>query len=167
MCVLCISIGMYHGLEILLPPSNILLPKAMAPMASLAYIWFIITYAWYIAYIWFIITVPADALAHWGRDKMAAIFQTTLSNTFSSMKMYKFWLKFHWSLFLRVQLITSQHWFRQWLGASQATSHCLNQSWLVYWRIYAQRYGRGNGLLPGSTKPLTVPVLCHYHQDHQ
>ena len=38
-------------------------------------------------------------LTHWGRDKMAAISQTTLSNAFSWMKMLEFWLKFHWSLF--------------------------------------------------------------------
>ena len=35
------------------------------------------------------------ALTHWGRDKMAAIFQTTFSNAFSSMKIYEFLLKFH------------------------------------------------------------------------
>ena len=29
-------------------------------------------------------------LTHWGRDKMAAIFQTTFSNAFSWMKMHKF-----------------------------------------------------------------------------
>ena len=40
----------------------------------------------------------------WGRDKMAAIFQTTFSNAFSWMKTYKFRLRFHWSLFPRVQL---------------------------------------------------------------
>ena len=39
-------------------------------------------------------------LTHWGRDKMAVFFQT-FSNTFSWMKMYEFWLTFHWSLFLR------------------------------------------------------------------
>ena len=27
--------------------------------------------------------------------------------------------------------------FRWWLGAGQATSHYLNQYWLVYWRIYS------------------------------
>ena len=37
-------------------------------------------------------------LTHWGRGKMAAIFQTTFSNAFSWMEMYRFWLKFHWSL---------------------------------------------------------------------
>ena len=51
--------------------------------------------------------------------------------------MYKFWLKFHWSLFLRVQLTIFQHWFRKWLGVDQATSHYLNQRWLDYRRMYA------------------------------
>ena len=76
-------------------------------------------------------------LTHWGRDKMAAIFQMTFSNAFSWMKMFKFRLRFHWSLFPRVQLTIFQHWFRKWLGTDQATSHYLNQCWLVYWCIYA------------------------------
>ena len=33
-------------------------------------------------------------LTHWGRDKMADIFQTIFSNGFSWMKMYEFWLYF-------------------------------------------------------------------------
>ena len=68
---------------------------------------------------------------------MDAISQMTFSNAFSSMKMFEFRLKFHWSLFPRVQLTIFQHWFRWWLGAVQATSHFLNQWWLVYRRIYA------------------------------
>ena len=51
-------------------------------------------------------------LTHWGRDKMATFSQTTLSNAFSLMKILEFRLKFHWSLFLRVQLTIFQHWFR-------------------------------------------------------
>ena len=54
----------------------------------------------------------SDWLTHWGRDKMAAIFLTTFSNAFSWMKMLEFLLRFHWSLFLRVQLTIFQHWFR-------------------------------------------------------
>ena len=42
-------------------------------------------------------------LTHWGRDRMAAASQTTLSNAFSWMKMLEFRLRFHWSLFLRVK----------------------------------------------------------------
>ena len=68
---------------------------------------------------------------------MAAIFQTTFSNAFSWMKMYEFRLKFHWSLFPRVELTIFQHWFIWWLAAVQVTSHYLNQWWLVYPRIYA------------------------------
>ena len=49
---------------------------------------------------------------HWGRDKMDVISQTTFSNEFSWMKIFERQLKFHWSLFLRVQLAISQHWFR-------------------------------------------------------
>ena len=41
-------------------------------------------------------------LTHRGRDKMDAISQTPFSNPFSWMKMYKFRLRFHWSLFPRV-----------------------------------------------------------------
>ena len=43
-------------------------------------------------------------LTHWGRDNMDAISQTTFSSALSWMKMFEFRLKFHWSLFLRVQL---------------------------------------------------------------
>ena len=41
-----------------------------------------------------------SVLTHWGRDKMAAIFQTMFSNGFSWIKMHEFRLTFHWSLFL-------------------------------------------------------------------
>ena len=78
-----------------------------------------------------------QVLTHWGRDKMAAIFQTTSPSGFSWMKMYEFRLTLHWSLFLGVQLTIFQHWLRWWLGADQATSHYLNQWWLDYRRIYA------------------------------
>ena len=56
--------------------------------------------------------VPVNRLTHWGPDKMDAISQTTFSSAFSWMKMSEFRLKFHWSLFLRVQLTIFHHWFR-------------------------------------------------------
>ena len=64
-------------------------------------------------------------------------FWTTFSNAFYWMKMFELRLKFHWSTYLRVQLTIPQQWFRQWLGAGKATSHCLNHHWLVSWHIYA------------------------------
>ena len=53
---------------------------------------------------------------------MAAVSQTTFSNEFSRMKIYGVWLKFHWSLFLGVQLTITHHYLNQW--------------WLVYRYIY-------------------------------
>ena len=53
-----------------------------------------------------------NVLTHLGWNKMAAISQMTFPIAFSLMKMHEFRLKFHWSLFLIVQLITIQHWFR-------------------------------------------------------
>ena len=44
---------------------------------------------------------------------MAAVFQTIFSNTFSCMKMHEFRLRFHWSLFPRVQLTKSRHSWHQ------------------------------------------------------
>ena len=49
-------------------------------------------------------------------DKMAPISQTIFSDAYLWMKSSVFWLKFHWSLFLRVELTIAQHWLRQWLG---------------------------------------------------
>ena len=48
------------------------------------------------------------SLSHWGRDKMAEIFQRIFSNAFSLMKVHEFVLRFHWSFFLRVQLTLSE-----------------------------------------------------------
>ena len=83
------------------------------------------------------VNVSLVYLTHWSRDKMAAMLQNTFSDAFSWTKLHEFHLKFHLSLFLRVQLTIFHHWFRKWLGDDQATSHYLNQWWLDYRRIYA------------------------------
>ena len=51
-------------------------------------------------------------LAHWGWDKITAISQTKFSNALYWMKSYEFRLRFHWSLFLRFELIIFQQWFK-------------------------------------------------------
>ena len=45
-------------------------------------------------------------------DKMAAILQMTFSNTFLWMKSCVLLFEFHCNLFLRVQLMISQYWFK-------------------------------------------------------
>ena len=47
----------------------------------------------------------------------AKIKWTTLSRQYFTITV--FWFKFDQSLFLRVQFIKNQHWFRKWLGAKQ------------------------------------------------
>ena len=54
----------------------------------------------------------AQYLTHLPLDKMTAISQTIFEVAFPWMKSFVFWLKFRWSWFLRVQLATTQHWFR-------------------------------------------------------
>ena len=76
---------------------------------------FEINWRWYKSSLstYFSLVLPASGiLTHWGRDKMAAISQTIFSNGFPWMKMYEFWLKFHWILFLTDLLTIFQHWFR-------------------------------------------------------
>ena len=53
-----------------------------------------------------------NIVPHSPPDKMAAISQTTFLSAFSWMKFSAFWLKFQWSLFLRVQLTITRYWFR-------------------------------------------------------
>ena len=65
----------------------------------------------------------------WDIDKMAAIWPDDILKCIFSNWMQAFGLKFHWSLFLGVQLTILQHLFRLWLGADQATSLYLNQWW--------------------------------------
>ena len=43
-----------------------------------------------------------DDLTHWGWDKMAAILHMTFSSAFPWMKLFEFWIKSHWNMFLCV-----------------------------------------------------------------
>ena len=61
---------------------------------------------------WFSCSHKITLLTHWGRDKMAATSQTSLSNAFSWIKMWEFCLRIHWSLFLSFELRIFQHWLR-------------------------------------------------------
>ena len=64
---------------------------------------------------------------------MSAISQTTFSNAFSWMKSFVFWLKFYWSLFLRVQLIGSDNG----LVPNRRQAIIWTNADPIHWRIYA------------------------------
>ena len=52
-------------------------------------------------------------ISHLPLNKKAdGIWQMIFSTAFLWMKSFVFWLRFNWSLFLRVQLTITQHWFR-------------------------------------------------------
>ena len=77
-------------------------------------------------------------LTHWDRDKMAAIFQTTFSNSFYQLN-DNVWISTKTSLKFvhkypnndNPAVVQIMAWRR--LG----DNHCLNQWWLDYRRIYA------------------------------
>ena len=110
---------------------------------------------------------------HWGRDKIADISQTNISNAFS-------WMNFAYG-FTEVCLSGSNQQYSSIgseNGTEQETSHYLNQWWLVYWRIYASLYlnvcriyvhkpyqPKRSGIQPTTrnTSPMILPPFCKRH----
>ena len=87
-------------------------------------------------------------------------------DTLTCMLMNAFWFEFRWSLFLKVQLTISQHWFRYWLGIEQATSHYLNQclpSSLTYICGNNGRVNMGNS--PGYRPLWNMVCLTYWGRD--
>ena len=68
---------------------------------------------------------------------MDAISQTTFWSAFSWMKMFELRLKFHWSLFQRVQLTIFQHCLDNGLAPIRRQAIIWTKWCLFYWRIYA------------------------------
>ena len=92
-------------------------------------------------------------LTHLGWNKMATILQTTFSNAFSCMKWYEFQLRFHWSLFPRVQLnnipalVQTMAWcppgnkpLSEPLMVSLLTHICVSRPQLVKLPYWSMRY---------------------------
>ena len=97
-------------------------------------------------------------LTHWGRDKMAANFQTTFSNAFCWMTMYEFRLRFHWSLFPMVQL-TICHYLNQWWFDYRRIYACLGLHELNSFQMFA-KYSET------PSRPATPPTVNPYYECH-
>ena len=98
-----------------------------------------------------------------GRDFADDIFTCILFNEYCCIL-----IKFSLTCVRKGPLTMIQHWFRKWLGADQATSHYLNQWWLVYRHIYASlglnelsRIGRQLG---AHCNKMLLIFLPHTHQ---
>ena len=78
---------------------------------------------------------------HFEGDTKCRHFTDDIFKCIFFMKIFQFRLKFHWRMFPMDQLTTCQHWFRQWLGTKQVTSHYLNLWWprlqMHIWFIYS------------------------------
>ena len=88
-------------------------------------------------------------LTHWGRDQMATIFQTTFSNAFSLMKMYKFRLRFHWSLFPRFQLTLPERTRGRPWGRLRVRIRSIEKTW--GWKFYPAAQNFTNRMLFRNT----------------
>ena len=52
-----------------------------------------------------------NELIRWGLNNMVTLLHNNLSNVWSDMVIFPFWLKFKWNVFLMFSLLISQHWF--------------------------------------------------------
>ena len=80
------------------------------------------------------------------------------------MTINEFWLRFHWSLFLRVQITIFHHWFRQWLGMNRQQAIIWTKGDLVQWRIYESPSLNeliGHAALGVNTG--SIALLSHHH----
>ena len=68
---------------------------------------------------------------------MAAILQMTSSDAFSWMKSFVSWSKFHWSLFVRVQLTITSFGLGNGLVPNRWQAIIWTKADPIHWRIYA------------------------------
>ena len=76
-------------------------------------------------------------LTQWGRDKMAAIFQTTFSNSFTWMKMHEFQIRFYWRLSQGSNWQNSSIGWDNGLAPNRRQAIIWTSDGRGYWRIYA------------------------------
>ena len=73
-------------------------------------------------------------------DKMATILQMIFSDAFSWKESFVFWLKFHWSLFLRILLTNNPSTgLENGLAPNRRQDIVWTNADQIHWRIYAAR----------------------------
>ena len=137
----------------------------------------------------------SPVLTHWGRDKMAAVSQMTHSNAFSLMKILEFRLRFHWSLFLRVQLVQIMAWRRsgdkplsepmmvsllthicvtrpQWVNNGRDTSPLILSDLTINFMFYflcipTHACWSQDSLKITLSEAVQFPFICHMHDSNE
>ena len=69
--------------------------------------------------------------------KMTDMSQTIFWDAFSWMKNYVFWIKFHWKLFLRVELTITSIGLPHGLAPNRRQANIWTNGDPIHWRIYA------------------------------
>ena len=80
---------------------------------------------------------------------MANLLKTTFS--ILDIKLLYFCFKFHWIFFCKDQITIIQHWFKQWLGAKQASYYI---TWTSITGINPRLFNRGR--TPMTTRSATA-----------
>ena len=120
---------------------------------------------------WWSVNIGSDnglvPLIHLPLDKMAVISQMIFSDAFSWMKSLVFWLKFHWSLFLSVQLTTPGIGLDNGLAPNRRQAIIWSNADMIHWRIYAalqgcELNGAGSRLCNGNRQNKISPPLAIY-----
>ena len=98
-------------------------------------------------------------LLHWGLIKIVDSLQP-FQNAFSWEKTFVYLFRFHLHLFLRVQLTMGHHWFTQWLGTEQTTSHYLDPWQRLVMHIYIT--GRSSDVIMSAmaSQITSLTIVC-------
>ena len=78
--------------------------------------------------------------------------QATFWNVFSWTKTVGFQIECDWNIFIRIQLVICQHWFRRWVDTQQGTGHHSNQCW-PRWRHWA-KWVNSDGLMQACSNSI-------------
>ena len=109
------------------------------------------------------VQLPCSNQFSWkGLNKMANILQTTFSNTSLFERNALYFYSNFCSLFLRVQLTISHHWFRSWIGTKQGTSHYLAPVPLSIFRSNSKFDENSKHSSVKYTRPITT-IFCTRH----
>ena len=96
-------------------------------------------------------------LIHCGWDKMAITLQMTFSNALSLMTIVIFWLKFHWSLFMRFQSVSIGS--NNGLISNRWQAIIWSNSDLLSWHMYALFHTKQSRWVNAKK---TTPLLSHW-----
>ena len=99
---------------------------------------------------WTTCNILAPELTHLPLHKMATISQNIFRCIFVNEKLCAFWLKFHWSLFLWIQLTINSISLDNGLGMNRRQAIIWTKADSIHWCIYAAQGGDELTMMQGE-----------------